>query len=76
MASPITNIGEANMRDRVTNIGNILKAAPRGKIYLMPYNHNYHWILSALDPWDDHVYYFDPLKGRKISSDFEKMIIS
>ncbi|GMN29648.1 hypothetical protein TIFTF001_041344, partial [Ficus carica] len=49
------------VRERAKNILRILTNASRGKLFLMPYNSDQHWILAVIDPWDDSVLYFNPL---------------
>ncbi|GMN53895.1 hypothetical protein TIFTF001_023031 [Ficus carica] len=54
---------EVYCRERANNILRILTNAPRGKLFLMPYNSGQHWILAVIDPWDDSVL---ALNDRKI----------
>ncbi|GMN57675.1 hypothetical protein TIFTF001_026788 [Ficus carica] len=55
------------------NILRILTNAPRGKLFLMPYNSGQHWILAVIDLWDDSVLYFNPL-GNEQGDDFKSLI--
>ncbi|GMN68924.1 hypothetical protein TIFTF001_037978 [Ficus carica] len=41
---------EVYVRERANNILRILTNAPRGKLFLMPYNSGQHWILAFIDP--------------------------
>ncbi|GMN20988.1 hypothetical protein TIFTF001_043214 [Ficus carica] len=43
----------AYVRERAENILRILRNAPKGKLFLMPYNRGQHWILAVIDPWDN-----------------------
>ncbi|GMN61123.1 hypothetical protein TIFTF001_030211 [Ficus carica] len=61
------------IRERANNILRILTNAPRGKLFLMPYNSGQHWILVVIDPWDDSVLYFNHL-ANKPGDDFKDLI--
>ncbi|GMN47387.1 hypothetical protein TIFTF001_016578 [Ficus carica] len=63
----------AYVRERVKNIIQILRNAPKGKLFLMPYNSSQHWIFAVIDPWDDSVLYFNPL-GNEPGDDFKDLI--
>ncbi|GMN69750.1 hypothetical protein TIFTF001_038798 [Ficus carica] len=60
-------------RKRANNILRILTNAPKGKLYLMPYNSGRHWILAVIDPWDNSIIYFNPLRNES-SDDFHDLI--
>ncbi|GMN58632.1 hypothetical protein TIFTF001_027735 [Ficus carica] len=51
----------------------VLRNAPQGKLFLMPYNSGQHWVLAVVDPWDDLVLYFNPL-GNEQGDDFKDLI--
>ncbi|GMN19368.1 hypothetical protein TIFTF001_039788 [Ficus carica] len=53
----------AYVRQRAENILRILTNAPKGKLFLMSYNSGQHWILAVIDPWEDSVLYFNPLRN-------------
>ncbi|GMN58009.1 hypothetical protein TIFTF001_027117 [Ficus carica] len=61
------------IRERADYIVRILRNAPKGKRFLMPYNSGQHWILAVIDSWDDSVMYFNPL-GNQPSDDFKDLI--
>ncbi|GMN28449.1 hypothetical protein TIFTF001_041174 [Ficus carica] len=61
------------VRERAECILRILRNAPKGKRFLMPYNSGQHWILTVIDPWDDSVMYFNPL-GNEPGDDFKDLI--
>ncbi|GMN47250.1 hypothetical protein TIFTF001_016424 [Ficus carica] len=63
----------AYVRERAENIVRILRNAPKGKLFLMPYNSGQHWILAVIDPWEDTVLYFNPL-GNELGDDFKDFI--
>ncbi|GMN51356.1 hypothetical protein TIFTF001_020513 [Ficus carica] len=64
---------EAYVREKADNILRILRNAPKGKLFLMPYNSGQHWILALIDPWDDSVLYFNPV-GNEPGDDFKDLI--
>ena len=39
----------------------------------MQYNNGQHWILAVIDPWDDSVMYFNPLRNEP-GDDFKDLI--
>ncbi|GMN64903.1 hypothetical protein TIFTF001_033979 [Ficus carica] len=61
------------VQERAECIVRILRNAPKGKRFLMPYNSSQHWILAVIDPWDDSVMYFNPL-GNEPGDDFKDLI--
>ncbi|GMN23645.1 hypothetical protein TIFTF001_040479 [Ficus carica] len=75
LVSPVQqNVDRATyVRERADNILRILRNAPKGKRFLMPYNSGQHWILAVIDPWDDSVMYFNPL-GNEPGDDFKDLI--
>ncbi|GMN69464.1 hypothetical protein TIFTF001_038516 [Ficus carica] len=64
---------EVYRRKRANNILRILTNAPKGKLYLMPYNSGQHWILAVIDSWDDSIIYFNPLRNEP-GDDFHDLI--
>ncbi|GMN31810.1 hypothetical protein TIFTF001_046549, partial [Ficus carica] len=75
LVSPVQqNVDRATyVRERANNILRILRNAPKGKRFLMPYNSGQHWILAVIDPWDDSVMYFNPL-GNEPGDNFQDLI--
>ncbi|GMN20888.1 hypothetical protein TIFTF001_039968 [Ficus carica] len=75
LVSPVQqNVDRATyVRERAECIIRILRNAPKGKRFLMPYNSGQHWILAVIDPWDDSVMYFNPL-GNEPGDDFKDLI--
>ncbi|GMN72673.1 hypothetical protein TIFTF001_052048, partial [Ficus carica] len=75
IVSPVQqNVDRATyVRERAECILRILRNAPKGKRFLMPYNSGQHWILAVIDPWDDSVMYFNPL-GNEPGDDFKDLI--
>ncbi|GMN59926.1 hypothetical protein TIFTF001_029025 [Ficus carica] len=63
----------AYVREKAEYILRILRNAPKGNRFLMPYNSGQHWILAVIDPWDDLVLYFNPL-GNQPGDDFKDLI--
>ena len=63
----------AYVRERADYIIRMLRDAPQGKRFLMPYNSGQHWVLAVIDPWDDSVIYFNPL-GNAPDDDFKDLI--
>ncbi|GMN61822.1 hypothetical protein TIFTF001_030906 [Ficus carica] len=77
LVSPVQqNVDRATyVRERADYIVRILKNAPKGKQFLMPYNSGQHWILTVIDPWDDSVMYFNPLRNEP-GDDFKDLIMT
>ncbi|GMN66887.1 hypothetical protein TIFTF001_035953 [Ficus carica] len=75
LVSPVQqNVDRATyVREMADYIVWILRNAPKGKRFLMPYNSGQHWILTVIDPWDDLVMYFNPL-GNQPGDDFKDLI--
>ncbi|GMN57680.1 hypothetical protein TIFTF001_026787 [Ficus carica] len=75
LVSPVQqNVDRATyVRERAECILRILRNAPKGKRFLMPYNSGQHWILAVIDPWDDSIMYFNPL-GNEPGDDFKDLI--
>ncbi|GMN63044.1 hypothetical protein TIFTF001_032113 [Ficus carica] len=63
----------AYVQERADYILQILRNAPQGKLFLMPYNSGQHWVLEVIDPWDDLVLYFNPLENEP-DDDFKDLI--
>ncbi|GMN28418.1 hypothetical protein TIFTF001_002033 [Ficus carica] len=74
LISPVRiDIEDAGMRERADILVSFLRDAPKGRLYLVPYNRGRHWVLGVIDPWDDLVLYFDPLREKK-RDDFTELI--
>ncbi|GMN56032.1 hypothetical protein TIFTF001_025142 [Ficus carica] len=56
---------DAGMRERADSLISFLRDAPKGWLYLVPHNRGRHWVLGVIDPWEDLVLYFDPLRDKK-----------
>ncbi|GMN19646.1 hypothetical protein TIFTF001_039859 [Ficus carica] len=54
----------AYVQERAQYILRILRDAPKGKRFLMPYNSGQHWIVAVIDPWNDLILYFNPLRNQ------------
>ena len=77
LVSPVQRVADcaAYFRERADYILQILRNAPQGKLFLMPYNSGQHWILAVIDPWDDSVLYFNPLENAP-GDDFKDLIMT
>nr|GMN21618.1 hypothetical protein TIFTF001_043354 [Ficus carica]GMN21633.1 hypothetical protein TIFTF001_043357 [Ficus carica] len=64
----------AYVRERAENILRILGNAPKGKLFLMPYNSGQYWILAVIDSWEDSVLDFNPLENEP-GDDFKDLIM-
>ncbi|GMN75583.1 hypothetical protein TIFTF001_056707 [Ficus carica] len=74
LISPVrTNTEDVGMRDRADNLISFLRDAPKGRFYLVPHNRGRHWVLGVIDPWEDLVLYFDPLREKKREDFMELM---
>ncbi|GMN66020.1 hypothetical protein TIFTF001_035078 [Ficus carica] len=74
LISPVrTDVEDAGMRDRADNLISFLRDAPKGRLYLVPHNRGRHWVLEFIDPWEDLVLYFDPLREKK-HEDFTELM--
>ena len=74
LISPVrTDTEDAGMRDRADNLISFLRDAPKGRLYLVPHNRGRHWVLGVIDPWEDLVLYFDPLREKK-RDDFTELM--
>nr|GMN70509.1 hypothetical protein TIFTF001_039552 [Ficus carica]GMN70513.1 hypothetical protein TIFTF001_039556 [Ficus carica] len=69
----ITDTEDACRRERADNLLSFLRDAPKGRLYLVPHNRGRHWILGVIDPWEDLVLYFDPLREKK-RDDFTELM--
>ncbi|GMN22380.1 hypothetical protein TIFTF001_048984 [Ficus carica] len=56
---------DAGMKERADILVSFLCDAPKGRLYLVPHNRGRHWVLGVIDPWEDLVLYFDPLREKK-----------
>ncbi|GMN20571.1 hypothetical protein TIFTF001_047144 [Ficus carica] len=63
----------AYVRERADYILRTIRNAPKGKLFLIPYNSGRHWILVVIDPWEDSILYFNPL-GNELGDDFKDLI--
>ena len=74
MISPVrTDTADAGIRERADGLLNFLRDAPKGRLYIMPHNRGRHWVLGVIDPWEDLVLYFDPLREKK-RDDFTELM--
>ncbi|GMN20769.1 hypothetical protein TIFTF001_043164 [Ficus carica] len=74
LISPVrTDTEDAGMRDRADSLINFLRDAPKGRLNLVPHNRGRHWVLGVIDPWEDLVLYFDPLRAKK-REDFTELM--
>ncbi|GMN65130.1 hypothetical protein TIFTF001_034189 [Ficus carica] len=74
LISPVrTDTEDAGMRDQANNLISFLRDAPKGQLYLVPHNRGRHWVLGVIDPWEDLVLYFDPLREKK-REDFTELM--
>ncbi|GMN56304.1 hypothetical protein TIFTF001_025415 [Ficus carica] len=72
--SPVrTDTEDVGMRERAGSLISLLRDAPKGRLYLVPHNRGRHWVLGDIDPWEDLVLYFDPLREKK-RDDFAKLM--
>ena len=60
---------QSDHRERATSLLHLLAEAPRGKLFFLPYNIGQHWMLGLISPWEDQIYWFDPL-GHPPHEDF------
>ncbi|GMN19557.1 hypothetical protein TIFTF001_039838 [Ficus carica] len=74
VTSPITEHENGHLRERSNCLVTLLRNSPIGRVYLTPYNIGRHWMLAIIDPWEDHVLWFDPLRHSP-HSDFIELII-
>ena len=56
---------DAGLRERANALVAFLRNTPKGRLYLVPHNKGRHWLLGVIDPWEDLVLYFDPLRDKK-----------
>ncbi|GMN73773.1 hypothetical protein TIFTF001_053079 [Ficus carica] len=74
LISPVrTDTEDAGRRERADNLLSFLRDAPKERLYLVPYNRGRHWVLGVIDPWEDLVLYFDPLREKK-RDDFTELM--
>ena len=74
LISPVrVDTEDAGMRERVDNLLTFLQDAPKGRLFLVPHNRGRHWVLGVIDPWEDLVLYFDPLREKK-RDDFTELV--
>ncbi|GMN22404.1 hypothetical protein TIFTF001_040247 [Ficus carica] len=74
LISPVrTNTEDAGRRERADNLLSFLRDAPKERLYLVPHNRGRHWVLGVIDPWEDLVLYFDPLREKK-RDDFTELM--
>ncbi|GMN64690.1 hypothetical protein TIFTF001_033776 [Ficus carica] len=68
-----TDTEDAGRRERADNLLSFLRDAPKERLYLVPHNRGRHWVLGVIDPWEDLVLYFDPLREKK-RDDFTELM--
>ncbi|GMN47264.1 hypothetical protein TIFTF001_016435 [Ficus carica] len=74
LISPVrTDTEDAGRRERADNLLSFLRDAPKEWLYLVPHNRGRHWVLGVIDPWEDLVLYFDPLREKK-RDDFTELM--
>ncbi|GMN27161.1 hypothetical protein TIFTF001_044084 [Ficus carica] len=74
LISPVrTDTEDAGRRKRADNLLSFLRDAPKERLYLVPHNRGRHWVLGVIDPWEDLVLYFDPLREKK-HDDFTELM--
>ncbi|GMN56024.1 hypothetical protein TIFTF001_025148 [Ficus carica] len=74
LISPVrTDTEDAGRRERADNLLSFLRDAPKERLYLVPHNRGRHWVLGVIDPWEDLVLYFDPLREKK-RDDFTELM--
>ncbi|GMN47898.1 hypothetical protein TIFTF001_017072 [Ficus carica] len=74
LISPVrTDTEDAGRRERADNLLSFLRDAPKERLYLVPHNRERHWVLGVIDPWEDLVLYFDPLREKK-RDDFTELM--
>ncbi|GMN64666.1 hypothetical protein TIFTF001_033745 [Ficus carica] len=74
LISPIRiDTEDASMRERANILVSFLRDAPKGRLYLVPHNRGRHWVLGVIDPWENLVLYFDPLREKK-RDDFTELM--
>ncbi|GMN68514.1 hypothetical protein TIFTF001_037571 [Ficus carica] len=74
LISPLrTDTEDAGRRERADNFLSFLRDAPKERLYLVPHNRGRHWVLGVIDPWEDLVLYFDPLREKK-RDDFTELM--
>ncbi|GMN59243.1 hypothetical protein TIFTF001_028349 [Ficus carica] len=56
---------DAGLRERADALVAFLRDAPKGQLFLVPHNRGRHWVLGVIDPWENLVLYFDPLRHKK-----------
>ncbi|GMN67300.1 hypothetical protein TIFTF001_036352 [Ficus carica] len=74
LISPVrTDTEDAGRRERADNLLSFLRDAPKERLYRVPHNRGRHWVLGVIDPWEDLVLYFDPLREKK-RDDFTELM--
>ena len=74
LISPVrVDTEDAGLRDRADSLLSFLHDAPKGRLYLVPHNRGRQWVLGVIDPWEDLVLYFDPLREKK-RDDFTELM--
>ncbi|GMN60108.1 hypothetical protein TIFTF001_029200 [Ficus carica] len=73
ISSVRTDTEDAGRRERADNLLSFLHDAPKERLYLVPHNRGRHWVLGVIDPWEDLVLYFDPLREKK-RDDFTELM--
>ncbi|GMN67047.1 hypothetical protein TIFTF001_036112 [Ficus carica] len=66
LISPVrVDTPDAGLRERADALVFFLCDAPKERLYLVPHNRGRHWVFGVIDPWEDLVLYFDPLREKK-----------
>jgi len=74
LISPVrVDTEDAGLRERVDSLLIFLHDVPRGRLLIVPHNRGRHWVLGVIDPWEDLVLYFDPLREKK-RDDFTELV--
>ncbi|GMN64665.1 hypothetical protein TIFTF001_033726 [Ficus carica] len=74
LISPVrSDTEDAGRRERADNLLSFLRDAPKERFYLVSHNRGRHWVLGVIDPWEDLVLYFDPLREKKLD-DFTELM--
>ena len=74
LISPVrVDTADAGLRERVDSLLIFLHDVPRGRLLIVPHNRGRHWVLGVIDPWEDLVLYFDPLREKK-RDDFTELV--
>ncbi|XP_062027082.1 uncharacterized protein LOC133743232 [Rosa rugosa] len=67
-------LGCGNPTERARSLSNRFQKGKPGQIYLVPYNSGSHWMLSAVNPNEEIIYFMDPLKRRLITGEWKTIL--